>query len=96
MLTTYPYKAESIAIIAERLTSDKSSAVRAAAAAGLGHLKAYEALEILIEAASDASADVRACVAFALNGMNRRTRAREVLRTLKKDVNGEVRFWADE
>lgn len=93
---TYPYKAESIALIAERLTSDKSSAVRAAAAAGLGHLRAYEALEILIEAASDASADVRACVAFALNGMKRRTRAREVLRTLKKDVNGEVRFWADE
>lgn len=93
---TYPYKAESIPLIIERLVSDRSSAVRAAAAAALGHLRAYDALEVLIEAASDRSTDVRACVAFALIGMKRRARAREALRALKIDENAEVRFWADE
>lgn len=90
----YPYKSESVPLITERLVSDKSAAVRAAAAAALGHLKAYDALEFLIDAATDKSTDVRSCVAFALSGMKRRARARTALDALKKDENSEVRFWA--
>jgi HEAT repeat protein len=91
----YPYKAESIPLILDRLVSDKASAVRAAAAAALGHLKAVDALDILIEAASDTSVDVRSCVAFALAGMKRYARARDALHTLRNDKSAEVRFWAD-
>lgn len=90
----YPYKAESVPLITERLVSDKSSSVRAAAAAALGHLKAVDALDALIGAAKDKSAEVRSCVAFALTGMKRRARARETLQILKNDENAEVRFWA--
>ncbi|MFL6710083.1 MAG: HEAT repeat domain-containing protein [Massilia sp.] len=90
----YPYKAESVPLITERLVSDKSSAVRAAAAAALGHLKAVDALDALIGAAWDKSAEVRSCVAFALTGMKRRARAREILQMLKNDESAEVRFWA--
>jgi HEAT repeat protein len=93
---TYPYKAQTIPLVAERLALDKSAAVRAAAAAALGHLSAYEALEFLITAATDNSIEVRACVAFALTRMKRRGKAREVLRILKNDQNEEVRFWAND
>lgn len=90
----YPYKAESIPLITERLVSDNSGAVRAAAAAALGHLNAFDALDVLIDAARDKSVDVRSCVAFALTGMKRRARARGALQILQNDENAEVRFWA--
>jgi HEAT repeat protein len=93
---TYPYKKESIPLITERLVSDKSAAVRAAAAAALGHLGAHVALDALIGAATDKSTEVRACVAFALTRMKRHARAREALRAFKSDENAEVRSWADE
>jgi len=92
----YPYKAESTPLIIDRLVSDRSSAVRAAAAAALGHLRAVDAIDVLINAASDKSTDVRACVAFALTGMKRRARAREALQVLKNDESAEVRFWAED
>lgn len=93
---TYPFKTEAIPLISQRLDLDKSAAVRAAAAAALGHLKAYGALDILIDAAKDKSADVRSCVAFALTRMKRRARARTALDALKKDESSEVRFWAED
>lgn len=92
----YPYKDASIDLIAERLNVDKSKMVRAAAAAALGHLEAFSKLDILIHAASDESANVRACAAYALTRMKRRPRAREVLRTLRNDENAEVRCWAND
>lgn len=91
---SYPYKNASVRCIAERLSADRSSAVRAAAAAALGHLTATDELEGLVRAASDASAEVRACVAFALSRMKRRRRAREALRVLANDDSVQVRFWA--
>jgi len=92
----YPFRERSIPIISDRLVSDKSPAVRAAAAAALGHLNAHESLDALAEAVSDASAEVRACTAFALNNMKRRRKARELLSILKSDKNVDVRFWADD
>lgn len=92
----FPYKSESTQLIAERLTSDKSYAVRVAAAAALGQLKAIDQLDVLIRATSDESADVRACVAFALTLMKRRPRAREALRALRNDKSAEVRSWVED
>lgn len=92
----YPYKNDSTQLIAERLISDRSRAVRAAAAAALGHLEAFDELDILIRAASDESADVRACVAFALTRMRRRPKAREALRALRNDDSAEVRSWVED
>jgi HEAT repeat protein len=92
----YPFRERSIPIISDRLALDKSAAVRAAAAAALGHLNAYESLDTLAGAASDASAEVRACTAFALNNMKRRRKARELLSQLKHDENDDVRFWAND
>jgi len=92
----YPFREQVIPIITECLNSDNSAAVRAAAAAALGHLKAHESLDSLVNAASDASTEVRACTAFALNNMKRFRRARELLLLLKSDENEEVRFWAND
>lgn len=92
----YPYKDASIDLIAERLSLDKSQMVRASAAAALGHLKASSKLDILIYAASDESANVRACAAFALTRMKRRPKAREALCALRNDENPEVRCWAND
>ena len=92
----YPFRAQSIPIISDRLVSDKSPAVRAAAAAALAHLNAHESLNALAEAVSGASAKVRACTAFALSNMKRRRKARELLSILKSDENVDVRFWADD
>jgi HEAT repeat protein len=91
-----PFREESIPIISDRLALDKSAAVRAAAAAALGHLNAHESLDALAVAASDASAEVRACTAFALNNMKRRRKAREMLLILKSDESDDVRFWAND
>lgn len=93
---TYPYKAEAVPIIAKKLAHDSSAGVRAAAAAALGHLKAYDAVGVLISAAADDSIEVRACVAAALVNMKRSAKAREALRLLKDDPSDEVRFWANE
>lgn len=66
-----------------RLVSDKCRAVRVAAAAGRRHLSAFEALDVLIDAPKDKSADVRSWLAFAFARMTRQTRAREALQILK-------------
>lgn len=92
----YPFRESSIPIISDRLALDKSAAVRAAAAAALGHLNAHESLDALAVAAADSSAQVRACTAFALNKMRRRRKARELLLILKGDENDDVRFWASD
>jgi HEAT repeat protein len=92
----YPYKADSVDLIAAKLAQDPSSAVRAAAAAALGHLKAYPALDGLVAAAVDDSVAVRACVAAALLSMKRSSKARNALRALKNDASDEVRRWATE
>lgn len=90
----YPYKNESVPVISSKLAHDRSSSVRAAAAAALGHLRAYEAVEILVCAVTDNSVEVRACVASALANMKRSAKARVALDTLKVDSNDEVRRWA--
>lgn len=92
----FPFRERSIPIISDRLAFDKSAAVRAAAAAALGHLNAHESLDALAKAASDSSAEVRACTAFALSNMKRRRKARELLLMLKSDTNDDVRFWAND
>lgn len=91
---TYPFKSKSIESIVGRLVHDTSSSVRAAAAAALGHLKAYEALEAITAAVGDNSIDVRACVGFALAQMKRSKKARDALRILKDDESEEVRYWS--
>lgn len=90
----YPYKAESVEKIAQKLSNDSSSMVRAAAAAALGHLNAYEAIPELIEAVTDQSVAVRACVAGALVGMGRSAKAKAALSALRSDISEEVRWWA--
>lgn len=92
----FPYREKSIPIISDRLALDKSAAVRAAAAAALGHLNAHESLDALVVAASDSSAEVRACTAFALSNLKRRRKAREMLLILKSDESDDVRFWAND
>lgn len=91
---TYPFKSKSIDSIVGRLVHDTSSSVRSAAAAALGHLKAYEALEAVTAAVADNSIDVRACVGFALAQMKRSKKARDALRILKDDESEEVRYWS--
>lgn len=90
----YPYKKESIPILITHLSTDAVAAVRAAAAAALGHLKAGNAVDALAVASSDKSEEVRVHVAFALNAMKTRPKTREALRKLERDKSKKVRFWA--
>jgi HEAT repeat protein len=92
----YPFREESVSVLMRYLANDRNVAVRAAAAAALGHLRAIEALDSLIEASSDSSAEVRSNVAFALKMMKTRAKARNTLAMLKQDKNDNVRFWAND
>nr|WP_315219216.1 HEAT repeat domain-containing protein [uncultured Duganella sp.] len=91
---SYPFKSDAIPLLASKLSHDPAGSVRAAAAAGLGHLKGYEAIEALVSAVGDRSFEVRACVASALSNMKRSAKARAALLLLKEDVNEDVRRWA--
>lgn len=87
----FPYKLQSLPTLKKALLHDRSSAVRAAAAAALGHLSAAEELDALVLAATDKSENVRRAVAFALSRMKRFRRAREALEALRADKAVSVR-----
>jgi len=94
---TMPYKEESVPALF-KLLKDDSHEVRAAASAALGHL-CYDGMptdveSALLEAAGDASADVRACVAYALGNSSGSERVQSVLDELLSDHDEEVREFA--
>lgn len=89
-----PFKKESIPILSE-LLFDRSSSVREAAAAALGHLKSSAAIAVLVEASNDPSANVRSAVAFALSKFPNNDIAKKCLKLLSNDSAEEVRRWAE-
>lgn len=90
----FPYRDQSIPLL-RPLLHDKYYEVRGAAAAALGHLKANEALNDLLELASDSEAYVRENVAFALAFTGADQRSIATLRKLSNDDNSDVRGWAE-
>ncbi len=97
---TFPYREKSIPILVDLLEKDNSFEVRSAAAAALGHLGSERPIEdeavctSLLNRATDTSADVRACVAYALSSLKYSTRIEQTLYQLCSDENEEVREWA--
>lgn len=92
----FPFAEMSIPILLSRIEKDSSPDVRAAAAAGIGHLSAKvgsSGLSGLALAAKDISPKVRACAAFSLGRITDAV-AIELLLKLTHDKDDEVRSWA--
>jgi HEAT repeat protein len=86
-----PLRAQSVPLLLELLVKDLSPSVRAAAAAGFGHLEAFEqARSALVAAAEDTSAEVREAVAFGL-GCDQYPLATTTLLELMEDSDEDVR-----
>lgn len=89
-----PFRDESVPLLELRLSEDPSPAVREAAAAALGHLHALQSVDVLISAACDETAQVRAAVAFSLSRLQDSPRAISCLKQLQHDLDPMVREWA--
>jgi len=89
----YPFRKEAVPLL-EELSGDDNASVRAAAVAGLGHLKSTRSLEIIASAVSDKSADVRLSVVFALSAINPSEQVSSLLKQLALDTDRDVRRWA--
>jgi HEAT repeat protein len=89
-----PLRARSVPLLLELLVKDLSPSVRAAAAAGFAHLKAFEQVRsALVAAAEDASAEVREAVAFCL-GCDQDPLATTTLLALMEDSDEDLRDMA--
>lgn len=89
----YRYRDELVPAL-NALALDPAVDVRAAAIAGLGHLRAVESLSTIISASTDQSADVRASVAAALGTMGSSPVVVQALIALLEDDDESVRSWA--
>ena len=88
-----PFRDSSVPLL-KRLAGDSDEEVRAAAIAGLGHLRASEAADVVVEASRDGSTQVRQCAAAALASLNPSEAVRAALRELLHDGDARVREWA--
>lgn len=94
----YPFRKESISALL-RLAPDSSGAVRASVAAAIGHL-CYESMpseaeDVLLHLAKDPDTDVRACAAYALGNATDSPRVATALSELERDLDDEVRSYAE-
>jgi HEAT repeat protein len=87
----FPFKERSIPVLETQLEKDKNAAVRATAAASLGHLQSESSVPLLINASTDAHADVRIAVAFALSIFPDNRDATKCLKKLSMDKDKDVR-----
>ncbi|WP_082596118.1 HEAT repeat domain-containing protein [Rhizobacter sp. Root16D2] len=76
------------------MVEDQEEAVREAAAAALGHQASAASVPILLRAATDPSAAVRAAVAASLGQFRAETRVARMLDGLAQDSDEAVRDWA--
>ena len=92
-----PFKSQSLALLIP-LLKDRSTDVRSAAAAALGHLCSdsmpQSVEKALIKVAKDKSCDVRQCTGFALGYSSGSSEVLEILKDLSVDTNKNVRGWA--
>ncbi len=88
-----PFRATSIPALM-RLASDNDTEVRSAAIAGLGHLRADEAVDIIIAASQDSSNLVRGCAVAALGHLTSSAAVISALRDRLRDDDATVREWA--
>jgi hypothetical protein len=91
---TYPFRLESIPRLADLAVHDPSFEVRAAAVASLGHLRAEESVQVLLDSAKDPEADVRGMAAVSLGRLGASPKVMATLDALLSDPDGEVREWA--
>lgn len=92
----FPYREETLPLL-EAAWNDKNVDVRAGVIDALGHLRAIELIDIMLEAAQDQNADIRAsaAAAFDANRFND-PRAEQALEKLRNDPNENVRYWAED
>jgi HEAT repeat protein len=88
-----PYRDRSIPILSQLLNDDYYEVVSAAVAA-LGHLKASEVIDDILNIAFHEEDYVRENVAFALSHLKLDKVSIKALRKLKNDNNPDVREWA--
>lgn len=91
---SYPFREKTLPLLSS-LARDSSIEVRSAAIAGLGHLGASECVDILVVAAADMSAIVRASAAAALGSVARTAIVSNTLNALLLDEDQLVREWAE-
>jgi HEAT repeat protein len=91
----FPFRSQSIPRLVDLAISDRSSKVRAAAVAALGHLRAVEGRDALFKAARDVSANVRAMAAVSIGGLGGTADVLQVLGELLHDEVNKVREWAE-
>ena len=90
----FPFRQQACPLVEARLIEDQVEAIREAAAATLGHQASTASVPILLRAATDPSATVRAAVAASLGQFRAEPRVAKVLDELAQDSDEAVRDWA--
>jgi HEAT repeat protein len=92
----YPYREESLPLLKDAW-HDPNADVRAGVIDALGHLRAIELIDLILEAARDQNADIRMAAASTLDA-NRfdDPRAEQALIKLRTDPDKDVRYWAED
>jgi HEAT repeat protein len=92
----YPYREESLPLLKEAW-HDPHIYVRTEVIRSLGHLRAIELIDLILEAACDQDAGIRTAAAVMLDANRfRDPRAEQALIKLRNDPDEKVRYWAED
>lgn len=92
----HPYKKQSLSLL-DKLSQDQQSAVRAAAIAALGHLKARSHKQVIINALADDNKGVVQCAVYALWALGLTGTDRVLLKDCGyKTEDAETKRWISE
>lgn len=89
------FKEDSVPVLRAAYADETSTDLKAQCVAALGHLRADECADLMLDAARSDSADVRASAAAAIGFLRPSRELHDCLQLLVRDEDGDVRDWAE-